>query len=130
MTGATPTSRSLRLLRANGYAAEVVEKWIRVPTLPGGGIRRDLFDVIDVVGIKVGVDGVVGVQATSASNMGSRVKKCLESDNARIWLEAKNHLWVIGWRKNAANRWVNKIREIKLADFEPKPKGRAKKCQK
>src|SRR5690554_5925617 len=65
---ASPTQRSLQALRKAGYTAETVEKWI-----PGANIRRDLFGFLDILAIRDG--DIVGVQATTASNLAARVAK-------------------------------------------------------
>lgn len=69
----SPTQRTLQYLRKHGaVAADVVEKWI-----PGAKIRRDLFGCLDLLAI-VPVNGkfrLLGIQATSASNIASRQTK-------------------------------------------------------
>ena len=69
----SPTQRTLAHLRAAGYPlVQVVERWN-----PYARVRQDLFGIIDVVA--VGAD-IVGVQATSASNVSARVAKITESE--------------------------------------------------
>lgn len=88
----SPTARTLKLLRDQGYHAEVVERWI-----PQRRIRKDLFGFIDIVAIMNGQ--LLGVQATSGSNVSARVKKIKESPLYRTWLSTGAYLHVIGWRK-------------------------------
>jgi hypothetical protein len=87
----SPTSLSLRHLRDEGWTAEVVERW--VPSRgPAGGIHRDLFGMLDIVGIR-GPE-TLGVQTTSAANVSHRWKKMLDDDHAPV-LDA---LMIAGWR--------------------------------
>ena len=49
----TPTARALKHLRSLGYTAQVVEQNIRIPGK--GMFKRDLFNCIDIVGVRAGV---------------------------------------------------------------------------
>ena len=100
----SPTQLTLKLLREEGWTVEVVERWI-----PGANIRKDLFGFIDLVALKG--DLTLGVQATSYSNMGARIKKI---ENAELLSQVRRacwHLWVIGWRKQN-NRWTHKVVDL------------------
>ena len=116
MTRTSPTVRSLALLRKNGYSAQVTEKWN-----PYAKIRIDLFGFIDIVAIKEGEDGVVGVQTTTAAGFSARYKKILGIPAARIWLEAGNKILLHGWAKKGARGkrklWQTVDRWIVLDDF-------------
>ena len=94
----TPTQRTLKKLRAEGYTAAVVEKWN-----PHARIRQDLFGVVDVIGIREGE--TLAVQATSGSNVAARVKKIAESDATPVIRAAGWGFVVHGWRKGANGRW-------------------------
>lgn len=96
----SPTQRSLAALRADGWLAEVVEKWI-----PGANIRKDLFGFIDIVAIRD--TETVGVQTTSASNLSARVKKMGESPLIGAIRKAGWKLEAHGWRK-VKGRWACK----------------------
>jgi len=101
----TPTARSLKSLRDDGWAAQVVERFC-----PYSRRRIDLFGVIDIVAIHPDRSGVLGIQATTAANQAARMKKCLASEEARIWINAGNGLEVWGWAKKvkrggSAMRW-------------------------
>jgi hypothetical protein len=89
---ASPTQRTLALLRREGYTAAVVERWI-----PKAGRRADLFGVIDLLAVKPGI--VLGVQATAASNVSARVHKALAEPRLRTWLEAGAAFGIIGWAR-------------------------------
>lgn len=84
----TPTQRALKHLRSLGYQAQVVEKWNAFAK-----VRKDLFDVIDIVAIRPGCP-VLGVQCTSHSNLSARVTKCLEFGQG--WL-ATGHTQLECW---------------------------------
>lgn len=99
----SPTQRSLKHLRGEGYLADVVEKWI-----PGANIRRDLFGFIDILAIRDAE--IVGVQATSGGNVSSRVSKIANHDNVGAVRKAGIRIVVHGWRKNPSGRWV--FREV------------------
>lgn len=111
----SPTARSLAHLRELGYIAQVVEKWN-----PYAKIRVDLFGVIDIVAVKGTENGVLGVQATSASNLSSHVLKCEKSPNLGAWVNAGNRLEVWSWGKQGARGkrkiWTLKRSPIKLPE--------------
>jgi hypothetical protein len=100
----SPTQLTLKLLREEGWTVEVVERWI-----PGANIRKDLFGFIDLVALKG--DLTLGVQATSYSNMGARIKKIENAELLSQVRRASWHLWVIGWRKQN-NRWTHKVVDL------------------
>ena len=99
----SPTSRSLELLRAEGWIPWVVERWI-----PGANKRVDLFNFGDLFCIRDGQSLIV--QTTSASNVSSRIRKITDSPflaevrKANIWIE------VHGWGKRKG-RWACVRRE-------------------
>jgi len=104
----SPTARTLKELRDNGWTAEVVERWN-----PYARIRQDLFNVIDIVAIKPGC-GIMGVQATSGGNVSARVKKAEAEPKLAAWLNSGGRFSVCGWakrgprggRKTWEPRWV------------------------
>ena len=98
----SPTSRTLKKLRDDGYVAEVVEKWI-----PGANIRRDLFNFIDVVGIR-GAE-TIGVQCTSRGHVNDRCKKIADAEHVGAVREAGWRIEVHGWSKNKSGRWQCKV---------------------
>src|SRR3546814_1483966 len=71
---ASPTARTLAKLRADGWLAWVVEKWI-----PQTRKRSDLLGYIDILALRDGE--VLAVQATSRSNVSSRVNKIAGHEN-------------------------------------------------
>lgn len=101
----SPTQRSLALMRERGYTCAVVERWN-----PYAKIRQDLFGFVDVLCIGEPGD-TVGVQATSYSNVSSRVAKIADAEH---WPAVNRVGWrvvVQGWRK-VKGRWA--VREVWL----------------
>ena len=101
----TPTQRTLAEMRRRGYLAEVTERWI-----PGAMVRRDLFGLGDV--LAVGEREVVMVQATSASNAASRIRKITEHANVGTVRKGGIRILVHDWRK-VRGRW--QLREVDLS---------------
>lgn len=108
----SPTQRSLAEMRKRGYLADVVERW-----LPRANVRKDLYGFIDVLCIVAdpsselfAKERVIGVQATSWSNVSSRVRKIAEHPNVDAVRKAGIRLLVHGWKKNRRGRWV--LREV------------------
>lgn len=91
MSKKSPTQRTLDALRAEGYAAEVVEKRI-----PYTRITKDLFGCIDIVAVKAGLPPLA-VQATSKSNVSARLKKSRAAPDLRAWLGSGCLFEVWGW---------------------------------
>lgn len=102
----SPASRSLKVMRERGYRAQVVER--RVPYT---NTTLDLFGIIDIV--CVGKGETIGIQATSGSNVASRIAKIEDSDALADLREAGWKVVVHGWRKNAKGRW--QLREVDIS---------------
>lgn len=100
----TPTQRTLKLLRAQGWKAQVVEHFNMFAR-----VRQDLFGFIDVLAIRPGE--TLGVQCTTFSNRSSRIQKIQESELATDWVLAGNKIEVWGWKK-VKNRWLPVITKI------------------
>jgi hypothetical protein len=104
MSKTSPTQRTLKHLRELGCIAAVVEKWN-----PHAKIRQDLFGVVDVLALTP--DGTtIAVQATSGSNVSSRVQKIADAPETVFMRKAGWKLVVFGWRKNSAGKWT--LREV------------------
>ena len=104
----SPTSRSLALLRKQGYTAQVVEKWNM-----WSKTRVDLFGVIDIIAIHPDYRGCLGVQATSRGHINARKKKIEEEPRAKLWLECGNRLEIWGWGKmKKSGKWEVKIIQV------------------
>ena len=102
----SPTQRTLKRLRDEGYTAAVVEHWN-----PHARVRNDLWGFVDVLAIRE--NETLGVQCTSASNATARIRKITEHPNVAAVRAAGWRLAVDGWRKNSAGRWV--VRTIDLS---------------
>jgi len=88
----SPTQRTLAALRADGWVAQVVEHWNAFAR-----IRQDLWGCIDVLAMREG--RILGVQATSGTNVQARMKKSMAEPRLKIWLSAGGEFEVWGWRK-------------------------------
>ena len=118
---ATPTTRTLDELRKLGVTVAKAEYWQAARYHPGGGVRKDLFGFIDIVALHD--HGIVGIQATSGSNITSRVKKIINEcrEPAMQWIASGGKIEVWGWTKRKkkvdGRNWVPDIRSIRLEDF-------------
>lgn len=101
----SPTQRSLKLLRDEGYRAAITEHWNGFAK-----IRQDLFGIIDILAVKDGE--TVGVQTTSASNVSARVKKIAKSEATGDLRKAGWTLLVHGWAKGSNGRWTCRIVDV------------------
>ena len=88
----SPTQRTLKKLRDEGYVCAIVEHWNQ-----WAKIRQDLFGFIDIVAIKD--TETLGVQTTSGSNTNARVNKILENKYYPLVKKAGWKIVVHGWRK-------------------------------
>lgn len=90
----SPTQRTLKLLREEGYHARVVEHWNMYAR-----IRQDLWGG-DVIALKVG-EPVLLVQCTTQDHASERVKKLAGIKEAVDWSRNAPFcvLEVWGWRK-------------------------------
>ena len=122
-----PTERTLGLLRDLGYWPGIVERWVPNPGSPGGGKRRDLYQIIDIIAIKP--SETLGVQSCG-QDVSGHVKKLVELEgNLRAWLAGDiRTFWLIGWRpladykKNGEramrDRWQPRIIEYRFVSGE------------
>jgi len=103
-------------MRDKNMICEVVEYWNYFAKR-----RHDFLGNIDILCFKAGDKGVVGIQATSSSNIVDRLKKMARPE-IREWLLAGNqlllHIWYKG--KKPGTRvaiWKLRDKQIKLADL-------------
>ena len=101
----SPTQRSLKHLKAQGYRVAVVERWN-----PFARIRQDLFGIIDLLAVRDGE--TLAVQTTSAGNVSARVRKIAEADATPDIRKAGWRILVHGWRK-VGNRY--QLREVDVS---------------
>lgn len=111
----SPTQRTLKKLRDDGYIVQVVERWNQYAR-----VRVDLFGGIDLIAIRDGQ--ILGIQATSNDNAAARVTKLLAEPKMEAWLRAGGALEVWGWRKLKAGTkrltWQASVRRLLLLGGE------------
>lgn len=121
----SPTQRTLKLLREQGYKSAVVERWLRYAGQFGK--RQDMFGIIDVLAINS--EGDLGIQCCAGS-VQSHLTKLLEEKNQECydWLSCPHRrLEIWGWRKLLKKRggkvkyWAPNIVEIVLEDLDRLP---------
>lgn len=100
----SPTQRSLKFLRDNGYLAEVVERWI-----PGANIRKDLWGWCDILALSPDRN-ILAVQTTTKKNMSARIQKISDSETVSAVREAGIAINVHGWEKRAG-RWQLSVKD-------------------
>jgi hypothetical protein len=102
----TPTQRSLKHMRDQGYTVDIAEHWQAFAKK-----RRDLFTVIDWVCL--GDNETVGVQTTSLANVSARVKKISECEHLGALRKAGWRLLVQGWGKGKDGKY--RLREVDVS---------------
>jgi hypothetical protein len=108
---ASPTQRTLQLLRKEGWTAAVVEHFN-----VHARVRQDLFGFADVVALHPGHAGVLAVQCTTTANQASRLAKLLLLPAVRLWLQCGNQLQVWGWKRSRrTGRWEVTRQPLTLA---------------
>lgn len=115
--------RSREELRKQGYDTWIVEK----PFNPWTKRREDLFNFIDLVGIRSDISGVTGVQACGEDCSG-HINKILNgysdatgkiippNPHIRGWLSSGNRFFIWGWRlrKHKGTKPTWQLREIEF----------------
>ena len=116
----SPTARSLKYLRDNGYTAQVVEKFNSFTKQ-----RNDLFKCIDIVAIKPGE--ILGVQSTSGSNHSARVVKSCGIPELHTWFQAGGKFVVHSWAKKGPRgkqkTWAPRAKFLTEDVLDPSPTG-------
>jgi hypothetical protein len=107
----SPTQRTLKLMKDQGYFIQVVER-----TIPYKFIKVDLFNWIDLVAVHPKRPGIVGIQTTSGGNLSARIHKAAGNGALVAWLLSGNRLLAHGWRK-LKGRWAVDEREIRMEDL-------------
>jgi hypothetical protein len=100
----TPTQRSLKYLREQGYTVAITERWN-----PFARIRQDLFGFVDLLAIRKGE--TLAVQTTS-TGVSERIKKIQDSEYLPKIRDAGWMIHVHGWRKNSKGRYVLRVEDI------------------
>lgn len=106
---ASPTSRTLAALRAEGWTCAVVERWN-----PHARVRQDLWGFCDLLACAAG-RGTIAVQACAGSGLAAHRDKLLAEPRLREWLLASkdNRCEVWAWRKLGA-RGKRKVYEHRI----------------
>lgn len=119
MSAKRPTQRTLEWLRERGHTAQVVERWQMIPNHPGGGVRQDLFGVIDVIALTGG--RITGIQCGAMSGHSAHLKKCLAEPRLREWLRCGGgfviHSWGLKGARGKVKRWTLREQWLTLNDF-------------
>ena len=92
----SPTSRSLKYLREQGWTACIVEKWIPPRGTMKFGVRVDAFGFGDI--LACGPNQVALVQSTTTKNMAARREKIRGIPEARKWQDAGGTILLHGWK--------------------------------
>jgi hypothetical protein len=103
------TARTLKLLRAHGWHADVCERWI-----PGANIRRDLFGAFDIIALKNEQPRhergrILAVQTCNECDVKRRQDKMASLLGVKLWLSCGGEIAVIAWGKRGPARrkkWV------------------------
>lgn len=104
MAKTSPTQRSLKLLRQDGWTCHVTERWNAFAR-----IRQDAFGFGDILAFR-GHETIL-VQTTSDANVSARIKKILDIPEAHAWASgAARAIVVHGWgKKGKPARWQCRI---------------------
>jgi hypothetical protein len=113
---ASPTARTLAQCRKKGFTCGVVETFVHFPP---PGHRKDLFGCIDMIACIPGV-GLLGIQATSGSNVTARMKKAKAEPRLRDWLASGGGFEVWGWcaPKEGKRTWTLRREIITIDQLE------------
>ena len=90
---ASPTSRSLTILRRDGWTAHGVEKWN-----PHAKVRQDFGGFGDILAYRQDRKGVLAIQACAGASHAARETKVCDVFNVIPWILAGNFLEVWSWR--------------------------------
>ena len=101
----SPTQRSLKELRNAGFTVDICERWV-----PGANIRRDLFNIADLLAVKKGEKPLL-IQVTS-SGVAQRVTK-IRAHRQLEMLMSVFDIEVHGWTKRANGRYKQRIVSIR-----------------
>jgi hypothetical protein len=117
----TPTARTLGMLRAQGWVACVVERWVKIPRDNANGlpesVRKDAWGFGDVLACHPRGRRVALFQVTTASNAASRLAKAKERSELRAWLQSGAMFEVHGWEQRNG-RWHCRRTAVELGDLD------------
>jgi hypothetical protein len=107
--GKSPNARSMEIMRKRGYL--IVEKVEQ--RIPGTFITKDFAGIADICAIRTEAPKLVLVQATSLSNIASRITKVTDHANTPILRQAGFAIYVHGWAKGKDGKW--RCREVNVS---------------
>ncbi len=87
------TQRTLEYLRKEGYVPWMVERWLPIHGIPGGGKRVDAFNLLDIVAYRTHAYGNVtmyGIQSTGPSGHASHRRSMLENEHLPLAARRSN----------------------------------------
>jgi hypothetical protein len=100
---ATPSERTVKLLRSLGWTVGRVEMDMRRPDPENPGKmmywKRDLWNVADY--ISFGHGRVLLVQTTNSGNFAGHITKINENPITKQWVENGQEICIIAWRPEA-----------------------------
>ena len=103
----TPTARSLKKLRDEGWTPDVVESYNYFTKK-----RKDFFGIADIVAYD-SEGGLLAIQCTSYSNISAWVRKIEDSEHLGGLRDAGMRIEVWGWRKDPKKKkWICKIVDL------------------
>ena len=105
----SPTSRTLAALRAAGWTADVVQRWI-----PGARIRKDYLGLFDIICFDDTF--TMGIQCTTSAHHAAHAKKMHANPMLAKWHCGRTRgaeLW--SWHK-VAGKWQQRVEAIEPLD--------------
>jgi len=108
-------ARSMAWLRKLGYLVAKVEKFNSFIK-----IRQDMFGFADIVAIRTDKFGVLAIQTTHVNFTDDHIELLRKLPVVKVWLDAKNRIWLIGWGKfwNPAGTrkiWAPSVVDVSLS---------------
>jgi len=115
----TPTARSLKKLRDDGYFADVCERWLTFPDKKDPTkmirIRKDWLGFADIIGVHP-TWGFIAVQATDLTSVSKHIHKIEHMESVRAFVRAGGIVAIYGWglKGPAGKRKTYQLREVFL----------------
>ena len=107
----SPCVLSMDLLRDRGYVVGKTEHWNQYAK-----IRQDLFGLFDLIALKVGEPGVLGVQCCAGSSHAAHRDKMQANPILATWWQTGNCAVIYSWAKQgpAGKRKVWTLRQERV----------------
>ncbi len=121
------TQKSLEKMRKEDLSPWIVERFVGIGKM---GIRKDLYNIIDIIGIDPTTKKFIGVQSSVLGQRTEHMKKLTEdcAEMSKLWLSTGSTLQLWSWRKLKKRKkdgtfskvytWEPKIDEIKIEDLK------------